>query len=152
MLIRNTGVLACVLFFFGLATNLAADQFDLADSKGEHLDILTPAGTPILRYMYQRDTSTPENNFNTAKVFAHVVAPDGKTTLTKGSDGLYPHHRGIFIGWNKLKQGGKSHDLWHVRNTAQLHEKFLQIKADKSSATITRMVCWIGVSGEPVIE
>ncbi|MCH7728206.1 MAG: PmoA family protein [Planctomycetes bacterium] len=152
MLIRHTGVLACVLFFFGLATNLAADQFDLADSKGEHLDILTPAGAPILRYMYQRDTSTPEKKFNTAKVFAHVMAPDGKTTLTKGSGGLYSHHRGIFIGWNKLKHDGKSHDLWHVRNTAQLHEKFLQTKADKSSATITSLIRWIGVSGEPVIE
>ena len=130
----------------------AADQFSVKDTTGKHLDIVAPTGKPILRYVYAHDTSSDETKFNTAKVFAHVVAPNGKTTLTKGSGGKFPHHRGIFIGWSKLKQGGKSHDLWHVRNTAQLHDKFVKTHADAKGATVTSVINWIGTHGEKVIE
>ncbi len=129
----------------------AADVYTIKDSKGEHLDIVTPAGGPLLRYVYVRDKSTKEKNFDTAKVFAHVVAANGKTTLTKGQGGKFPHHRGIFIGWNKLQQGGKSHDLWHVRNTEQLHVKFIEQSADQNGASITSLINWVGNHGEQVI-
>jgi hypothetical protein len=130
----------------------AADKFSVKDTKGEHLDLVSPAGQPLLRYVYVRDTSTPERNFDTAKVFAHVVAPNGETTITKGPGGKFPHHRGIFIGWSKLQHGGKSHDLWHVRNTAQLHQKFLETDGDKNGAVVTSLVKWVGTHSEQVIE
>jgi hypothetical protein len=143
---------AVALFILTTIRIQAADEFSVKDTRGQHLDIVAPTGKPILRYVYVRDTTSPEKTFDTAKVFAHVVAPNGRTTLTKGPGGKFPHHRGIFIGWNKLKQGGKSHDLWHVKNTAQLHESFLKTEADKNGATVTSVINWIGTHGEVVIQ
>ena len=130
----------------------AADPFSLAETKDKHLDVRTPAGKSILRYVYARDTSTPETTFDTSKVFAHVIAPNGVATITKGPGGLYGHHRGIFIGWSKLKHGGKTHDLWHARDTSQLHHNFIETNVNDRGASITSTINWIGNHGEQVIE
>lgn len=130
----------------------ADDAYQVVVKQSEHADIVRPDGDPVLRYMFRRDTSTPEQTFDTAKVFAHVLAPDGETTLTKGPGGKFPHHRGIFIGWNKIQHDGQRHDLWHVRNTRQEHREFLQTKGDKESGTITSKIAWIGVGDQQLIE
>ena len=135
-----------------LSQSQAADTYTVQDTEGQYTDIVTPAGETILRYMYARDTTDDTTTFDTAKVFAHVMSDDGKTTLTKGAGGKFPHHRGIFIGWNKLDQGGKKHDLWHVRNTVQKHREFDEIEFAKKGARITSVIDWIGVDGKPVIE
>ena len=144
----------CSLGLLGLLSPLAqaADDFQVKDHPGKYADVITPDGKPILRYMYERDTSDDAKTFDTAKVFAHVLADDGTTTLTKGAGGKFPHHRGIFIGWNKLKQGGKSHDLWHVRNTVQKHREFEETEAANKGARLTALIDWIGVDGKPVLE
>ena len=144
----------CSLFLSGIATSTAnaADAYQVKDTPGQHADVITPAGQPILRYMYARDTSDAAKTFDTAKIYAHVMAEDGKTTLTKGAGGKFPHHRGIFIGWNKLKHGGKSHDLWHVRNTLQKHREFEAFEATDKGARITSMIDWLGTDGKPVLE
>jgi hypothetical protein len=54
----------------------------------------------------------PAQHLATCKVYHHVYAPDGRL-LTKGLGGAYEHHRGLFIGWNKLRCGGKTFDFWH---------------------------------------
>lgn len=136
-----------------LGTSLnAGDKFTVADTKGQHLDLVTPAGQPILRYVYARDTSTPERTFDTGKVFAHVFASDGETTITKGPGGKFPHHRGIFIGWSKIQHGGKRHDLWHVKNTSQEHRKFLKTEGAETGATVTSVISWIGTEGTAIAE
>ena len=134
-----------------VSSSLQAGDFSVKDTKDQHLDIIGPNGKSILRYVYVRDRSTPEKNFDTAKVFAHVFAPNGKTTLTKGPGGKYPHHRGIFIGWNRITHKGKSHDLWHVRNTEQIHVGFHEnLNGAKNSVTST--LHWIGNHKEQVID
>jgi hypothetical protein len=126
--------------------------FSVVETEGQHADILGADGKPRVRYVYQRDDSTKERAFDTAKVFAHVMAPGGEETLTSGPGGkLYPHHRGIFIGWNKIQHDGKSHDLWHVRDTVQQH-KSLTHQRDAKSASITAEIQWIGKDGKPLIR
>jgi len=129
----------------------AADAYSVKDTEGKFADIITPDGHVILRYMYERDTTDETTTFDTAKVFAHVMSDDGESTLTKGAGGKFPHHRGIFIGWNKLDQGGKKHDLWHVRNTVQQHREFEEIEFAEEGARITSVIDWIGVDGKPVL-
>ena len=80
-----------------------------------------------------------------------MIGPDGLSTLTKGPGGLFPHHRGIFIGWNRIQHGGKTHDLWHVRNTSQVHDRFIRTTADTQGGIVSSMVRWIGVDGEPIL-
>jgi hypothetical protein len=72
--------------------------------------------------------------------------------LTKGPGGKYPHHRGIFIGWNRLAHGGKKHDLWHVRNTEQVHQDFLKTEGTADGATVASMIIWNGTDGKSVAE
>lgn len=153
MLHRSLSSLSIILLLFGTlsAETRAADAYSVNDTEGKFADIVTPEGKVILRYMYERDTTDEATTFDTAKVYAHVMSDDGETTLTKGAGGKFPHHRGIFIGWNKLDQGGKKHDLWHVKNTEQKHRKFEEIEFGEKGARITSVIDWIGVDGKPVV-
>jgi hypothetical protein len=49
---------------------------------------------------------------DTCKVWHHLYAPDGRL-LSKGLGGDYPHHRGLFLGWNAVRVGGERFDFWH---------------------------------------
>lgn len=48
----------------------------------------------------------------TCKVFHPVRAADGRL-LTKGLGGEFPHHRGLFLGWNDTQWRGRHLDFWH---------------------------------------
>lgn len=131
----------------------AADSEPLrvVDHAGKHADILV-GDRVVVRYVYERDTSTKERDFDTAKVFAHVIGPDGKQPLTNGpGNRQYPHHRGIFIGWNKIELDGETHDLWHVRGTAQEHRE-LTHRVEDAAAEITARIDWIGKGGKTLIQ
>src|SRR5438876_264191 len=78
-----------------------AGGFSFHDETGEHLDILRD-GKIAGRYMYAYDKSTPERRLETYKPYLHVFDAEGKAPITKGPGGTYTHHRGIYIGWNKL--------------------------------------------------
>jgi hypothetical protein len=137
----------------------AGNSLRIVDNTGKHADIIGPSGKPLLRYVYERDESK-ERNFDTAKVFLHVMAPDGQQTITNGPGGKsFPHHRGIFIGWNRILHNGKSHDLWHVRDTVQRHVSMQSGVQSASSegktsgtAFISARIDWIGKDGEILIE
>lgn len=153
MLRRALLLTACLPFLVPLTGPAAGDEaYRVVIEQGRHADIVQPDGDPILRYMYERDTSSRERNFDTAKVFAHVMAPGGDETITKGAGGKFPHHRGIFIGWNRIRHDGQWHDLWHVRNTLQKHEEFLETQGSEQGATITSKIAWIGNREEELIE
>ena len=55
------------------------------------------------------------------KAFLHVFGVDGEMLTNPGLDGegneagRFPHHRGIFIGWNQIRSELGSDDLWHFR-------------------------------------
>jgi len=130
----------------------ATAGFSVKDAPAEgHLDILED-GRLVGRYMYGRDKSTKELDFDTAKTYLHVFDAEGKEPITKGPGGELPHHRGIFIGWNKLTVDGKADDLWHMKGSEQLHQKFVDEKADDTSASITSLVSWKGKAGATLLE
>lgn len=52
----------------------------------------------------------------TIKPYHHVYDPTGTLLLTNGPDGRYPHHRGIYFGFNNITYNGKKADVWHCRN------------------------------------
>ncbi|NDE98604.1 MAG: hypothetical protein EB034_10040, partial [Verrucomicrobia bacterium] len=79
----------------------AAEGYAFADTAGKHLDV-TFGGKPLVRFMYAYDPSTKESLHDTYKPYLHVFAPDGDQLITKGPGGQFTHHRGIFIGWNKI--------------------------------------------------
>ncbi len=136
---------------------LDAGGMSFRDNGGRSLDVLCD-GTPLLRYMTEFDPSTPQRRFETYKPFLHVY--DGSQRLTNGPDGqseyvaekiLYPHHRGVFIGWNKLACEGKRYDLWHMPNVAQVHQRFEEKRAEGDVAQFVSVVHWNDPDGEPLI-
>jgi hypothetical protein len=128
------------------------------DKEGEYLDLLFD-GRKVTRYMYAHDTSSPQRVFETYKPFHHVFDAEGQRLLTNGPDGenpyqgkiTYPHHRGIFIGWNRLEHAGQRYDLWHMKEAHQVHQKFLQQVAGPVLGRSKSLIHWNNKSGEPVV-
>jgi hypothetical protein len=106
----------------------AGESFTWKDTPGEFAE-LSFGARPVLRYVYRAlDESSKEKRDQTFKVFHHLYDPTGKRLVTNGPGGLYPHHRGLFFGFNKTTYGdGKLVDTWHCTgDTYQSHEKFLE--------------------------
>lgn len=124
--------------------------FTLLERPQEHLDVRWD-NRPVLRYMYAYDASSQERLHQTYKPYYHVFDAAGEKLLTKGPGGLYTHHRGIFIGWNKLKHGGKEYDFWHMKGVAQRHQRTLHRSAGPVLARLKSLIHWNDPGGKPVI-
>lgn len=132
-----------LLASFTLLSGLLPVTAELAikDTKGEHLDVVD-GDKLVVRYMYAHDTSSKERRFETYKPYLHVYDADGKTLMTKGTGQPFPHHRGIFIGWNRISINGKNFDRWHMNNGEIVHQKFSKAEAEGSDATIESVTHW----------
>jgi len=129
----------------------AADAgFSLKENPGEALDIVRD-GKVLARYMMAHDVSTPERRTETYKPFLHVFDDAGKEPITKGAGGSFTHHRGIFIGWNKLIVGGKTYDRWHMKDGEQVHESFSTRSAGADAASFTSQVRWQGEKSQGTV-
>ncbi len=107
---------------------------------------------PVLRYMYKGlDESSKEARTSTFKIYHHVYDPKGEKFVTKGLGGLFPHHRGIFFGFNKVTYGedNRKCDVWHCTGDAyQSHEKFLVNEGGPVYGRHKLSVAWHGVKKE----
>jgi len=135
-------------------------DFTWKDKKGQYLDLLFD-GQKVTRYMYALDRSTKQRVLETYKTFHHVFDAAGENLLTNGPDGenpyqgqiTYPHHRGIFVGWNRLEFGGKRYDFWHMgdQGRVQKHEKFLELTGGPVLARSNSLVHWNDKDGRTII-
>ncbi|QDT72242.1 DUF6807 family protein [Lacipirellula limnantheis] len=148
------GVRAAGIGFFLLTLNIAAnapaDRFEWQAPQADHVD-LDFDGKPVLRYeMPTLDESSEQTRNDTFKPYHQVFSPDGQTLLTKGTGGLFPHHRGLFYGFNKISYGdGKQCDMWHCTGkTFQSHEEVIEQTADDDSASQVVAIDWHGQEGE----
>jgi hypothetical protein len=130
------------------STALAQDGFSLKDTVGEHLDVLLD-GKVAARYMYAYDKARLNETY---KPYLHVFDAKGEKPITQGAGGKqFPHHRGIFIGWNKITHGGKSYDRWHMTKGEIVHQRFTEQNADNDSATVTSLTHWNDAAGQPIL-
>ena len=135
--------------------------FAWQDTAGQYSE-LSYDGKPVLRYMYRAfDDSTPENRFLTYKVFHHLFNQAGDRIVTNGPDGhsryefntiKFPHHRGIFYGFNKCLYGdGVKSDLWHCQgDDYQSHVKVLASDVGPVFGRHLLAIAWHG-KGKQVI-
>jgi hypothetical protein len=122
-----------------------------SDVAGSYIDILK-GGKPVVRYMYAFDKSNNDRKHETFKVFHHVMNEEGTSPITKGPRGLFTHHRGFYIGWNKLQHAGSEHDLWHMRkDEAQVHRDILVNKANAKRSILSTRIDWLGTDGVTVV-
>ena len=147
--------LLCAALVVALMPPIAAQQpapkYRWVDHGEQHFAELQADDAVLVRYMYAPiDESTDERRAETYKPYLHVYSPDGSTLLTKGPGGLFPHHRGIFFGFNKITYGdGKRCDTWHcTQQTHEQHERFASIDADANGGQLESIVHWYGAAGE----
>ena len=119
-------------------------------SPGRHSDLVWN-DHQVLRYLHAFDSSTPERLHETYKPYHHVFDASGQNLLTNGAGGLYPHHRGIFVGWNKTKAGDKEYDFWHMKEVAQRHQRILSQSAGPVLARSKTLIHWVDPDDKPVI-
>jgi hypothetical protein len=129
-----------------------ATQFRFDEGRGEYSELRF--GTrPVLRYINAKHD--PANHFLTFKPFHQVFDPaEGKTLLTTGpvatpKDGLYPHHRGLFFGFNKITYGDKkTADIWHgTDNVFSQQDKYLGIEVGPVMGRERSAISWHGKDG-----
>ena len=113
---------------------------------------------PVLRYMLQPlDESTEQSRFETYKVFHHLFAPSNGQLLTNGPTGeepysqevLYPHHRGLYYGFNKITYGdGQQADTWHCNHgESQQHVEILAEETGPDYGSHRLAINWQGQDG-----
>ncbi|MEM8954068.1 MAG: DUF6807 family protein [Verrucomicrobiota bacterium] len=125
---------------------LEGRAFSLVD--GKFLDVGDGEGSSNLRYLFEYDPSDDETRVRTYKPYVHVFAPEGESFLTKGEEGKYPHHRGIFTGWSKLGYGGEVYDLWHMKKgAAQVHREFVDLDVPEGAAGFAALIDWLNPEG-----
>ena len=133
-----------------LATSAAAQGGARAAKPVLGLDLTFSSGAPATTF-FHRDHD-PKRHHDTCKVFHHVRALDG-TLLTKGNGGMFQHHKGLFIGWNRTKWNGQRFDFWHMpKQELQVFRGFLP--HDAMNMAEGAQVCaieWITPAGEVVI-
>jgi len=120
------------------------------DTPGMHTDLIMN-GKPVLRYMYAKlDESSKDKRSETFKPYHHVFDPAGKRLITKGPGGKFPHHRGLYFGFNRISYGEKqTADTWHCNNGEfQSHEKFLASEAGPILGRHTVQIDWHGKDGK----
>lgn len=129
----------------------APPQFKFVQSE-EKLSDLAFDGKPVLRYFNL--PHDPKDHYYTFKPFHHVFDPvEGKTLLTNGSakdakQGQFPHHRGLFYGWNKITYDGKAADVWHgTDNVFSTHDKVLAEEAGEVLGRQRSAISWHGKDG-----
>ncbi|ODA29050.1 PmoA family protein [Planctopirus hydrillae] len=146
------GVLAILsVMVCSAATSTAGFEWK-TNAAGTETD-LTLDGQPVLKYMHAYDPSTPERNAETYKVFHHVFGPGTGDLITKGPGGTFPHHRGMYVAWNKTQTEKGSYDFWHCTKGAhQKHIKFLKQEANDVEATATAEIHWEDADNKPVIR
>jgi membrane dipeptidase len=107
---------------------------------------------PVLKYMYEAlDDSTARRRGETYKVYHHVYTPDGSRLMTKGPGGLFPHHRGLFYGFNRIAYGeNQKADIWHCKNgESQSHEAAVAQVGGPVLGRDVNKIFWRGQDGKP---
>lgn len=123
--------------------------------KGEYAELVHGMNNrPVLRYICAPlDESTKDRRTETYKVFHHLYDAAGTRFVTNpGVTGLYPHHRGMMLGFNKISYGNnKKADTWHCTGKAhQEHAKFLSEEAGPLLGRHRVLVTWHGQDGEVI--
>jgi hypothetical protein len=126
--------------------------FKFVEKKGEYTDLLS-GDRLVLRYF--NAPHDPKDHYYTFKPFHQVFDPaTGKTPLTTGAyktdkEGVYPHHRGLFYGWNKISYDGKTADIWHgTKGVFSQHEKVLAEEAGPVLGRQRSQITWHGQDGQ----
>lgn len=129
--------------------------FSWQDDPGKHMDLLF-GQKKVFRYEYELDSQLVKGKTLTAKnkVFFHIYDLSGEHLITNGyEDGVWPHHRGIMIGWRDVGFRDQELSFWGMEDlTTQKHVKFVKKTAGPVLATLEALIHWNDSTGTTVLE
>ena len=130
---------------FAVAVPLANAEWKVIEKKnplgpGSAVDVLQD-GKPIARLVHGDGQIKP---------FLHIFGSDGELVTNPGLDkagkgaGLFNHHRGIFIGWNKVSSDLGNYDMWHRGGPGQGRYDIVKFEntTTKNSGSIVALIKW----------
>ncbi|MGV3771631.1 MAG: DUF6807 family protein [Verrucomicrobiales bacterium] len=79
------------------------------------------------------------------KPYLNVHAPDGTLLTEWNAAQPFPHHRGIYIGWNKISSDLGSFDLWHFNNGGEMRVKTISTRSYSNSGNKDKAVIEAGI-------
>lgn len=104
---------------------------------------------PLAQYVFAFDDATSERRHETYKPFLHVYDAQGERFITKGPGGQFTHHRGIFLGFNRMQVNDQRYDLWHMKEGVQVH-RGLEVKEE--DAQFTAEIAWQDNDGKVLLS
>ena len=109
-------------------------------------DLQLPAGGVVATLV--QPVHDPAQHADTCKPFHRLFAADGRQ-LTKDLGGTYPHHRGLFVGWNQVRCAGKTYDFWHCN-----HGEWQQVTERRGGGTAPHelTIVWRAADGTPIVH
>jgi hypothetical protein len=136
---------------------VAPPQFAFIEKQGEPTELVyggVNGKRKVLQYFNL--PHDPKDHFFTFKPFHNVYDPaKGEVILTNTSaktakDGLYPHHRGLFFGFNRISYGDKkTADIWHgTDGVFSQHDKTLGTEAGEVEGRQRCAISWHGKDGQ----
>ena len=126
----------------GSASLQAGNAFEIR-KEGQKELVIQIEGKAVGRYMFEHDASSKETYHDTYKPFLHIIDPETGIKLTKGPGGQFTHHRGIFLGWNRLTTSEGRFDLWHMNKGIQIHQAFTSKRLTPHDASFTSNIHWL---------
>lgn len=121
--------------------------FAWKEAPGEYAE-LSFDGRPVMRYVSKPfDATSKESKEDTGKPFHHLYDPRGRRFVTNGGpDGLYPHHRGLFYGFSKIRYGDLTGvNTWAGADTGhQEHNAFVAQEAGPVLGRHRVAIDWVG--------
>jgi hypothetical protein len=134
--------LVCVLPSLVFSASWTLTEGVNLDGPGKKVDVKLD-GKLIARVVYGEGQIKP---------YLHVYGEDGELLTNGGLNGdgkpigRYPHHRGIFIGWNRITSDlGGPFDLWHFNNGGKMElVKWETLDGTQAAATLIAQIDWRG--------
>jgi hypothetical protein len=132
----------------GPGSRAGSFRFEL-DEEGQEL---LRGEVPVYRYVTTYD---PQQHADTHKPYHQIYRFSGEGFITKGPGGVFPHHKGVYLGWNRTRlASGATHDFWHAPREFQKHRSFARDR-ELTGPVLARSVSstdWITPQGEVAVR
>jgi hypothetical protein len=132
-------ILPCTLASSAPGAEWTLSQGANPDGPGQAVDIQS-GDRKIARFIHGDGQFKP---------YLHLFGEAGELLTNGGLDGngkpigQFPHHRGIFIGWNRIASELGTFDLWHFNNGGKMEVlRFDKLEGGKDSATLVATIAW----------
>jgi hypothetical protein len=106
---------------------------------------------PIIQY--EHPVFDTGNIVDTHKPYHHIIDPEGSQFITKGSGGLEPHHKGIFLGFSQIFFNDSRVNIWASFNGERSeHVQTINSFGGPVMGGHTVEIHWKDQEGRPFIE